>query len=143
MNYKKQAKQLENFLEDEFKKNIPIAVLPDKSIIYKRYKIKQNKKGLWQLTYVGSDSIAEFRIKTTAILAAKFYDKTDFKRYNEVKLLDTQYWNNSNDAGFFKYRYEHAKDIDRRDLFLWRWELASSRAKRYKDEISTMFKSNF
>lgn len=143
MNYKRQAKQLENFLEDEFKKNIPIAVLPDKSIVYKRYRIKQNKKGLWQLAYLGSDNIAEFRIKTTAILAAKFYDKTDFKRYNEVKLLDTHYWNNSNDAGFFKYRYENAKDIDRRDLFLWRWELASSRAKRYKDEISTMFKSNF
>jgi hypothetical protein len=143
MNYKRQAKQLENFLEDEFKKNIPIAVMPDKSIVYKRYKIRQNKKGLWQLAYVDSDSISEFRIKTTAILAAKFYDKTDFKRYNEVKTLDTQYWNNSNDAEFFKYRYENAKDLDRRDLFLWRWELAASRAKRYKETISSMFKSNF
>jgi hypothetical protein len=143
MNYKKQAKQLENFLEEEFKKTIPIAVLPDKSIVYKRYKIKQSKQGLWQLSYVGSDNISEFRIKTTAILAAKFYDRTDFKRYNEVKLLDTQYWNNSNDAGFFKYRYENAKDLDRRDLFLWRWELASSRAKQYKEQISSMFKSNF
>lgn len=143
MNYKRQAKQLESFLEDEFKKKIPIAVLPDKSLVYKRYKIKQNKQGLWALSYAGKDDIDYFRIKTTAILAAKFYDQTNFNRYNEVKTLDSQYWNNSNDASFFKYRYEHAKDLEQRDICLWRWEIADGRAKRYKEQISVMFKSNF
>lgn len=143
MNYKRQAKQLETFLADEFKNKIPLAILPDKSIAYKQYNIKQNKKGLWALGYQGGDAIDEFRIKATASLAVKFYDKTNLKRYNEVKILDTQYWNNSNDAVFFKYRYENAKDLDKRDLFLWRWEQADSRAKRYKEEITAMFKANF
>lgn len=143
MNIKRQAKQLESFLEDEFKKKIPILVLPDKSLVYKRYKIKQNKVGNWVLSYADGDSIAEFKIKTTATLAAKFYDQTNFNRYNEVRQLDTQYWNNSNDAVFFKYRYENAKDLDKRDIFMWRWEQADHRAKRYKETISTMFKSNF
>ena len=143
MNIKRQAKQLESFLEDEFKKKIPILVLPDKSIVYKRYKIKQNKIGNWVLGYVNGDNIAEFKIKTTATLAAKFYDQTNFKRYNEIKQLDVHYWNNSNDAVFFKYRYENAKDIEKRDIYMWRWEQADHRAKRYKETISTMFKSNF
>ena len=143
MNIKRQAKQLESFLEDEFKKTIPILVLPDKSLVYKRYKIKQNKIGNWVLSYADGDNIAEFRIKTTATLAAKFYDQTNFKRYNEIKQLDTHYWNNSNDAVFFKYRYENAKDIEKRDIYMWRWEQADHRAKRYKETISTMFKSNF
>lgn len=143
MNIKRQAKQLESFLEDEFKKKIPILVLPDKSLVYKRYKIKQNKIGNWELSYIDGDRIAEFRIKTTATLAAKFYDQTNFRRYNEVQQLDIHYWNNSNDATFFKHRYENAKDLEKRDLFMWRWEQADHRAKRYKETISSMFKSNF
>jgi len=143
MNYKRQAKQLESFLEDEFKKKIPILVMPDKSLVYKRYKIKQNSTGNWDLSYIAGDKIAEFRIKTTATLAAKFYDQTNFKRYNEIRQLDTQYWNNNNDAVFFKHRYENAKDLDKRDIFMWRWEQADHRAKRHKETISSMFKSNF
>jgi len=62
---------------------------------------------------------------------------------NEVQQLDSDYWNNSNDAVFFKYRYEHATDIEKRDIFMWRWEQADHRAKRHKETISSMFKSNF
>lgn len=143
MNFKRQAKQLETFLEEEFKKNIPLAVLADKSIVYKRYRIKQNKQGMWTVRLQDGDVIDQFRIKTTATLAAKFYDQTNFNRYNEIKSLDTHYWNNSNDASFFKYRYEHAKDLVKRDIFMWRWEQAEHRAKRYKEQISSMFKANF
>ena len=143
MNFKRQAKQLEIFLEEEFKKKIPLVILPDKSIVYKRYKIKQDDRGFWTITLGTGDVIDQFRIKTTATLAAKFYDQTNFNRYNEIKSLDTQYWNNSNDASFFKYRYEHAKDTDKRDIYMWRWEQAEHRAKRYKEQISSMFKTNF
>jgi hypothetical protein len=143
MNYKRQAKQLETFLEDEFKKKLPLVVLADKSIIYKRYTIRQNKQGSWALSLAGGDVIDQFRIKTTAILAAKFYDQTNFNRYNEVKSLDIQYWNNSVDASFFKYRCDHATDLIKRDIFMWRWEQVDHRAKRYKEQISSMFKANF
>lgn len=143
MNYKKQAKQLESFLEEEVKKTMPLAVLPDNSIVYKRYKIKQNKQGAWNLSYLGGDFIEEFKIKTTATLAAKFYDRDNFTRYNEVKMLDVQYWTNSTDASIFKYRRENTKDYDKRDLYTWRWEIADSRAKHYKELISRMFKANF
>jgi hypothetical protein len=142
MNVKKQAEKLQNFLEEEIKK-IPLLVLADKSIVYKQYKIKQNKLGLWVLRYSTGDIIDYFRIKTTASLAAKFYDRTDIKRYNEVKLLDSQYWHSNNDATFFKYKYQNTKDLDKRDIFVWRWELYNGRANRYKEEITSMFKANF
>jgi hypothetical protein len=143
MNYKKQAKQLESFLEEEVKKTMPLAVLPDNSIVYKQYKIKQNKQGAWNLSHLGGDFIEEFKIKTTATLAAKFYDRDNFTRYNEVKMLDVQYWTNATDASIFKYRRENTKDYDKRDLYTWRWEIADSRATHYKELISRMFKANF
>lgn len=142
MNVKKHAEKLQNLLEEEIKQ-IPLVVLPDNSIVYKKYKIKQNKSGFWTLRYITGDIIDYFRMKTTACLAAKFYDKTNFARYNEVKTLDSQYWHSNNDSVFFKYKYQNTKDLDRRDYFMWRWELYHGRAQRYKEEISLMFKSNF
>lgn len=143
MNLKKQAEKLEHFLEEEFRKNIPVLVLPDKSIVYKNYKIKKTKQGDWSLKSMTNDQIRIFRIKATALLAAKFYDQNRFNRYNEVCSLDTRYWASAVDASFFRYRYEHSKDIDRRDLYLWRWEISNNRAKAFKEEISRMFKNNF
>jgi len=143
MNYKHHAEKLETFLKEELARKPPLTVMQDKSIAYKSYIIKQTKQGMWALRYATGDIIDQFRIKTTASLAAKFYDTTNFTRYNEVKNLDTEYWNNNNDADFFKHRYENAKDLDKRDLFLWRWELTRARASRCKEQISSMFKSNF
>lgn len=142
MNFKTQAKKLETLLEEELKK-IPLVVLSTTALAYKKYKIKQDKKGMWAIFDPHGDIVDKFRIKTTASLAAKFYDQTNFKKYNEIKILDGQYWNTHNDAVFFEYRYKNTKDVDRKDLFMWRWELAKGRSERYKQEISAMFKTNF
>lgn len=142
MNFKKQAEKLEYLLEEELK-NIPLVVLSTNVLAYKKYKIKQNKQGHWVLFDQQGDAVDFFRIKTTASLAAKFYDQTNFRKYNEVKILDGQYWNTNNDALFFEHKYKNTKDLDKRDLFMWRWELSKGRAQRYKQEISTMFKANF
>lgn len=142
MNFKTQAQKIETFLEEELKK-IPLIVLPNKTILYKNYTIKQNKLELWSLRYSNGDHIYSFRMKSTACLAAKFYHQSNLKKFNEIKLLDGQYWNSSNDASFFKYRYENTKDLNKKDFFMCRWEVARGRANRYKQEISTMFKSNF
>lgn len=144
MNFKQKAEQLEKFLEEEFKKQLPIVVLADKSIIYKNYKIKQNKHGVWLLRYLGTgDIINSFRTKTCALLAAKFYEKNNFVKYNAVLLLDSQYWSNFVDTSFFKSRLEKTNDYEKLDLFRARFDLANARAKHYKNEISMMFKSQF
>lgn len=144
MNIIKQAEKLEKFLDEEFSKNIPLLVLPDKSLVYKTYKVKQNKQGNWDLRHAkNNDFVDQFKTKTAAIIAAKFYHHSNFNRYHEIKHLDLHYWNNSQDAMIFKYRVNTTKDLDRRDIFQWRFEITNNRAKHYKSQITQMFKSNF
>jgi hypothetical protein len=143
MNFKKQAEKLERFLDDEFKAKVPIIVLPDKSLVYKRFKIKQNKLGMWDLNHITGDTIDSFRLKVTAALAAKFYNNNRFDYYNRIKNLDTEYWTNSLDSVTFKQRYTNSKELDKRDIYIARWQLTNSRSQLYKQSIINMFKHNF
>jgi hypothetical protein len=76
-------------------------------------------------------------------LAAKFYEKSNIKKYNEIKILDSQYWNSSNDSLFFGKKLEKTKDPELRDLFAARFQVSKARTEKYKQQISIMFKSNF
>lgn len=143
MTQKSKLVELENFFVEEIKKEIPLVVVSDNFLLYKNIKIKRSKNGIWNLYTKTGDKIASFKIKTTASLAAKFYDKTDFKNFSLTKVLDQGYWNNYNDSEIFKYKLKTTKDYIKRDLFVARYELAKSRADHYKKEITSLFKVNF
>jgi len=144
MNFKQKAAELEIFLQEELKKELPVAILPDKSIVYKNYRVKPTKKGLWNLTYAKTgDYITNFRTKSAALLGAKFYDKNRFQHFNEVRLLDTEYWNNLTNCEIFKYRISTAKDLDRKDMLRSRYDLAHAKTKRSAEKLSLMFKTHF
>ena len=143
MNFRKQAEKLEKFLDQELRSKSPILVLPDRSLIYKRFKIKQNNLGLWDLRFINGDIINCFNLKATAVLAAKFYHYDRFDTYNKIKNLDTEYWTSSTDSLTFKQRYESAKDHEKRDIYLARWELTYARSKHYQQEIERMFTHAF
>ncbi len=141
---KQKAQQLEHFLEEEFSKKLPLAVLKNNDVVYKGFVIKQNKEGKYLLTYATTgDTIDEFRLKATAILAAKFFETNQFQRLNEIKILDTGYWQNFVDSSFFKERVRTTADLDKRDMYLWRWEITRTRTRNYKEEISRMFRHAF
>ncbi len=143
MTPKHKLSELERFVTEEIKNKIPLVAISENVLVYKNIKIKKAKNGNWALFSSFGDKIAEFKIKSTASLAAKFYHRTDFKNFNLVKILDFEYWHNINDAEFFKYRFQTSKDYEKKDLFIARYELAKSRADRYKEEITSMFKVNF
>jgi len=143
MNFKKQAEKLEKFLEDEFSKKIPVVILSNKDILYRRFKIHKNNDGTWAFCHITGDTIDKFYLKATALLAAKFYDVCRFDRYNEVKNLDTGYWNNSLDSIRFLSRANQTSNIDKKILFTARNSLTSARAEKYKLLISSMFRNNF
>ena len=143
MNYKKQAEKLERFLEDEFSKKIPIIVLPNNDLIYKRFRIHKNKAGSWEFRHISGDLIDKFNLKATAVLAAKFYNNSRFDKYNEIKNLDTGYWNNSLDSVRFKNRLNDTAQVEKKQLYAARYSVTASRASRYKEEISTIFRNNF
>lgn len=143
MNYKKQAEKLERFLEDEFTKKVPIIVLPNKDLIYKRFRIHKNKAGNWEFRHISGDLIDKFNLKATAVLAAKFYNNSRFDRYNEIKNLDTGYWNNSLDSVRFKRRINETAQFEKKEMYAARYSVTSSRASRYREEISNIFRNNF
>jgi hypothetical protein len=143
MNFKKQAHKLEQFLEEEFKNKVPIIVLKDGSVVYKMFKVKKNHTGNWNLSYIHGDAIDTFKMKATAILAAKFYSINKIDIYNNIKNLDTAYWTNSFDSVVFKERYTKSNDDFKKNMYFSRWELTNSRASNYKEQIIRMFTHNF
>lgn len=144
MNLNSKAKQLENLIVQDIGSLMPVTVLNDKSLAYKKYRIVKNKQGLFELRYLKTnDFINKFRTKTSALLAAKFYDKNNFVRLNEVKRLDECYHTNLTDSEVFRYRVQTTKDLDRKDLFQWRFEITNQRARKYKEELTRMFKTHF
>lgn len=143
MNFKKQAKQLEQFLDDEFKQKVPLALLPNGSIAYGNFLVKQNKKKEWQLSRAGGLPFDSFNIKSSAIMAAKFYSSNNFSRYSELKLLDQLYFKNHTDAELFKQRYTTTKDLDKRDLYLARFIQSEQHATYAKEQIASRFKMLF
>jgi hypothetical protein len=143
MNLKHQSKKLEVLFEKEVKQELPVALLPDGSMIFKDFKIKQNKKKTWDITRVNGFQIDTFNLKACALMAAKLYSINRLVTYNEVKLLDQQYQNNTNDSEIFKHRYTTTADSSKKDLFLWRWEITKNRAKYAKQQITSKFRSMF
>jgi hypothetical protein len=143
MNFKRTAEKLEHFLDDEFKGKEPVAVLKDGSIVYKGFKVKQNKQRNWDLYKLPSHKIDTFNLKACALIAAKLYSANNIVGYIQIKNLDTIYSYNATDAEIFKHLGGKTKDIEKKDLYLWRWEITSNRANRTKQEISNKFRSMF
>ena len=143
MNFKRQAKRLESFLEEEFNKKQPIAVMPDGTTVYKEFKIKPTASGAWGLYRIKGLIVDVFETKACALIAANYYSNSRFDLYNEIKLLDSNYHKNFVDSTMFKQRSKTAKDVDLKDLALWRWEITSARANYAKQEISRKFNSMF
>jgi hypothetical protein len=143
MNFKKQAKQLEQFLDEEFKDKIPLALLPNGTIAYGNFLIKQTKNKEWHLTRSNGTYLDTFNVKSSAIIAAKLYGVNNFVKYSELKILDQLYYKNNTDAEIFKCKYKTTKDTDKRDLYLARFLYSSQYATYAKEQIASRFKMLF
>lgn len=143
MNFKKQARQLETFLDEEFKSKLPIALLPDGSLAYNGFIVKRNKLEQWQLNRARGLPLDTFNVKSCAIIAAKLYGAGRFEKYSELKILDNLYHKNHTDAVTFKQRYTITKDLDKRDLFIARYIDAEQHANYAKAQIASKFKMLF
>jgi hypothetical protein len=144
-NKRKIAEKLEHFLEEEFTKNIPVAVLADKTVVYKNYKIKKTNDGMFSLAFGGRafETIDKFNLKACALLAAKKHDRCHLAGYNEVVDLDRKYWNNFTDTKYYEARMKTSKDLERYCILSSRLDLSRSRALEYKNKIQGMFKMSF
>jgi hypothetical protein len=144
-NIKRVAKKLVKFYEDE-KKNLPLIPLKNGALEYKNYLIKQDSKEKWAVYLLKGkrlEFVDKFNLKSSACMAARHYDRNDIMGVKEIHIIDSGYWNNHVDSEFFRYRFKTTKDSDKRDLFLWRWEITNQRAKFYKGKITTAFTHAF
>lgn len=145
MNVKKYSKKLEKFYK-EVKPELPLAVLPNGSIGYKNYVVKQKKDGAWELLlkYGNRFHLVEtFNLKSCALLSAKQHDINNLQQLIEYKQLDNLYWNAHTDSVYFKYFYNKTTDPVKKDVMLWRQEITTQRAIFYKQKISQAFTCAF
>lgn len=137
------VKEFKKYIEREIDKNLPVAVLSDKSLVYKKYRIK-HYKAKWELTnqHTG-DVIEKFNTKSSALLAAKFYDHYDFSKYINIKDLDRRYHCNLVDIEIYKEQIRRTTDIEKKDILTNRKELSEQRISLYREEIAVQFKNEF
>ena len=144
-NKKKTKEKLQDFIAEEFKTSLPITILPDNSVVYKRYRIKQSKVGYFNLHFKGlnNESIDRFNLKVSALIAAKNHDRCRLDTYNKIKELDRKYWNNFADAKYFQHKRKITKDFEKFEILTSRYDISSKRAVDYRDKITRMFRSTF
>lgn len=143
MNFKYQAEKLENFLEENFQKNIPVAVLSNGNLVYKNFVIKKNSQDKWELIRFKGNKLDTFNLKTCAILGAKFYNVNNFSRYNELKILDSFYFKHQIDSEIYKKRYDQTQDLALKDMFMARLSESKQQADYAKEKIISKFKALF
>lgn len=141
---KSKVRELAEQFREELDRNLPITVLPNGSIVYEDYVIKKTKKDNWAVyNFRNGQYIAEFFLKSCALMAAKAYHGVRIEKFYEIKRIDTQYWANHVDSQVFKYNMKQTQDFERYQILLTRFETSSAKERYYKGEISKMFKWSF
>ena len=140
----KEIKELANAFNDELQAKLPITRMPNGSIVYKDYLVKETKDKNWGIYHIKTRELVEvYFLKTCALMAAKAYSNTRMEKYFEIKRLDNQYWANYSDTLIFTKNIKTAKDYDRYLILLNRLEHSKTQAEHFKEEISRMFKWSF
>lgn len=143
-NRQKLVKELAVQFEEEFKKSLPISIQPNGSVVYKQYAIKPLSNGNWALVHIDNQyTIEEFYLKTTALMAAKAYSRTDINKFFEIKRLDNSYWAKYMDLEVYKKNIKTAKEFERFQILLNKLEQTQADADGYREKISSMFKNSF
>lgn len=141
---KKTIKELAGHFDKELQAHLPVTVLSNGTIVYKDYYVKQLKSGNWGLFRIHTkDIIEQYFLKSCALMAAKAYSVTNLDRFFEVKRLDTRYWANYSDSIIFKNNLKLAKDFEKYQVLLNRYEHSDFQARDYKQQISRMFRWSF
>ena len=143
-NKEKLIKELASQFEEDLKKTLAITVLPNGNVVYKDYRIELDQQGNWSIVKpTVIDPIGSFYLKTSALMAAKAYDRNDLNKVFEIEQLDTDYKNNHTASLVFANNIKKAKDFSRFIVLLNKLEYSQERTEHFKDKISKMFKWSF
>lgn len=143
-NKQKTIKVLAEQFSHELDTKLPVSVLPNGDIVYKNYVIRLTPTGNWGLYDIKyRDLHDQFFLKTCALMAAKAYNSASLEKYFEIKQLDNRYWASYCDNIVYKKNIKGAVEFERYLILLNKLEDSEDKVKRYKEEISRMFKWSF
>jgi len=135
-------KELAAHFDHDMTVTMAVTPLPDGSLAYKGYIIKQLPSQNWGL-YQANHLIEEFFLKTCALMAAKAYHTIQLHKFFEIKQLDRRYQANYCDSMTFKHNIKTAKDTERYMILLNKLEHSDAQTTHFKEKISQMFKWSF
>jgi hypothetical protein len=137
-------KEFAKYFDQELQTTLPISVLPDGSLLYKDFLIKQLDNTYWGVyNTVSKDLINEYFLKSCALIAAKEYNNRHYEKYQSVKLLDNKYASVSTDTIFFKHNIELVADNDKYQIMLTRLEESITLSQCYQKMILRLFRQSF
>ena len=140
---KNTIKQLANYFDQELQAKLPINVLPNGSLVYKDFLVKQLPNSNWGVFNLkNKDLINQYYLKSCALMAAKSYSHKLFNKCNQIKELDNSYWSNYSDTVVFKHNINKVSD-DKYHILLTRLEESSYQAEVFKKKIYSLFKYTF
>ena len=132
------------YFEQELDSNLPVLMLPDKSVVYKNYLIKLIKNNNWGVFNTNTgDLIEQYYLKSCALIAANAYFLLDFKKVNLIKQLDNQYWSNYFNIKVLENSIKSIKDNERYLIALDKLENSDAHVNYCKNTISKTFRQTF
>jgi hypothetical protein len=137
-------KEFANYFDQELQTTLPISVLPDGSLLYKDFLVKQLDNTYWGVYNILSrDLINEYFLKSCALMAAKEYNYRHYEKYQTVKLLDSKYASATNDVNVFKHNIGLVTDNEKYEIMLTRLEESNTLSQQYRHMILKLFRQSF
>lgn len=144
MKKQKSFKELASYFDQELQTSLPISVLPDGSLLYKDFLVKQLDNKYWGVYNIKSkDLINEYYLKSCALMAAKEYFHRQYEKYQNIKMLDNKYASVSTDAVVFKNNISLVTDDDKYQVMLTRLEESNALSHYYQQLIFRLFRQSF
>ena len=132
------------YFDQELQTTLPISVLPDGSLVYKDFLVKQLDNKYWGVYNITSrDLINEYYLKSCALMAAKEYFHRQYEKYHNVNMLDSKYASVSTDAFVFKNNIALVTDNDKYQVMLTRLEESNVLSQHYQHLILRLFRQSF
>lgn len=137
-------KEFAGYFDQELQTTLPISVLPDGSLLYNDFLVKQLDNTYWGVyNTLSKDLVNEYFLKSCALIAAKEYNNRHYEKYQSVKLLDSKYASVANDATIFKNNITIETDNEKYHIMLTRLEESIALSRHYKQIILRLFRQSF
>jgi len=140
---KKIVRELANQFDLELEEQLQIYKLPDDSIVYRNFLVKQLQSGKWGVFNIEHQYMANsYHLKCCAAMAAKSYHHRNLNRCDVIKELDRNYWVCYGDTIVFKNNLAKATD-ERYQILQTRLNESSINVNFHKKQITQLFKTIF